>query len=136
MYSSRHTLQREIVLQEILKIQGHATADMIYDKIHESYPSISRATVYRNLRALEKQGKIMRISIPDGADYFESSKQKHYHIKCNCCEKIYDASLCYNPKLLELAQEADKNFDLISCNLLFEGLCPSCKIKFKNREEY
>lgn len=135
MKNSRHTLQREIVLRKISQIKGHATADMIYDKIHESYPSVSRATVYRNLRALEKQGKVMRISIPDGADYFESSKQKHYHIKCTCCGKIYDASLGYIPRLLELAQDADRDFDLISCNLLLEGLCPTCKPKTKKQEE-
>lgn len=131
MNNPRHTLQREIVLQEILQIQGHATADMVYDRIHESHPSISRATVYRNLKALEKQGKIIRIEVPDGADYFESRKQEHYHIKCTCCRKIFDASLPYMPQLLKLEQEADQDFELLTCNLLFEGICPKCKKKQK-----
>lgn len=132
MNSTRQTLQREIVLQEIFQIQGHATADMIYEKIHKSHPSISRATVYRNLRALETQGKITRIEVPDGADYFESKKQEHYHIKCTCCGRIFDASLPYMPQLLKLEQEADKDFELLTCNLLFEGICPDCK-KTKNK---
>lgn len=127
MEGSRHTLQREIVLQEISQIQGHATADMIYDQIHESHPYISRATVYRNLRVLEDQGKVMRISIPDGADYYEAAKREHYHIKCIRCGRIFDALLPYMPNLLQLGQEADKDFELFSCNLLFEGLCPDCR---------
>lgn len=132
MKSSRHTLQREIVLQEISKIQGHATADMIYDKIHETHPSISRATVYRNLKTLEEQGTVMRIDVPDGADYFETRKREHYHIKCTCCGRIFDASLPYMPQLLELEQAADKNFKLFTCNLLFEGLCPDCQNNNEN----
>ena len=30
MDGHRQTLQQEIVFQEVLKLQGHATADMIY----------------------------------------------------------------------------------------------------------
>lgn len=127
MNSPRHTLQREIVLQEMLRMQGHATADMIYDSIHQTHPSISRATVYRNLKILVGQGKVIRISVPDGADYFEARKHDHYHIKCNCCGRIFDASLPYMPQLLELEQAADQDFDLLTCKILFEGRCPDCK---------
>lgn len=135
MNSTRQTLQREIVFQEILQIQGHVTADMIYEKIHTSHPSISRATVYRNLRALEKQEKITRIEVPDGADYFELKKKEHYHIKCTFCGRIFDASLPYMPQLLEMEQKADKDFELLTCNLLFEGICPDCqKTNIKNAE--
>ena len=129
MGESRHTIQREIVLQEICQIQGHATADMIYDQIHKSHPSVSRATVYRNLKVLEKQGKVMRINIPDGADYYEVMKREHYHIKCVCCGRIFDASLPNMPHLLQMGQEADQGFELFKCNLLFEGLCPDCREK-------
>lgn len=129
MNSPRHTIQREIVLQEISQIHGHATADIIYDRIHISHPSISKATVYRNLRALEEQGKVMRINIPDGADYYEVQKHDHYHIKCICCGRIFDASLPYMPQLLELEQAADQDFKLFTCSLLFEGQCPDCQNK-------
>lgn len=136
MNNIRNTLQREIVFQEICQIQGHATADMIYDKIHESHPSISKATVYRNLRALEKQGKVMRIEVPDGADHYESKKREHYHIKCTCCGRIFDASLPYMPQLLELERAADKEFSFSAYTLLFEGICPSCQpSQTKNKEE-
>lgn len=138
MENTRNTLQREIVLQKIGEIQGHATADMIYDKIHQTHPSISKATVYRNLNALEKQGKVMRIEIPDGADYFEIRKRNHYHIKCSLCGRIFDASLPYMPQLLELEQQADKEFSFSAYTLLFEGLCPQCKntkINDSNKEE-
>lgn len=129
MNSPRNTLQREIVLQELSQMQGHITADMIYDRIHLSHPTISKATVYRNLRVLEDQKKIMRISIPDGADYYEIQKHDHYHIKCTRCGRIFDASLPYMPQLLELEQAADNDFRVFTCSLLFEGECPDCQNK-------
>ena len=99
MRKSRHTLQREIVLQTVRAMQGHVTADMIYERIHAAHPSISRATVYRNLRILEGEGRIMRIEVPDGADYYEAAAREHYHIRCSGCGRLFDAALPWMPEL-------------------------------------
>lgn len=127
MNSSRHTLQREIVLRALTETPGHATADMIYADIHQSHPTISRATVYRNLRVLEEQGKLTRIEVPDGADYYESRKREHYHIQCTCCGRLFDSALPYMPALLDMARQADGDFAITACSLLFEGVCPECR---------
>ena len=127
MRKIRHTLQREIVHQAILSMQGHVTADMVYDRIHAAHPSISRATVYRNLRMLEAEGRIMRIDVPGGADCFEARVREHYHIRCDRCGKLFDAKLKYMPNLVELEQAADSEFEICACNLLFVGFCPDCR---------
>ena len=127
MAITRNTTQREIVYQAIRHMKGHATADMIFEGIHREYPSISKATVYRNIRILEKDRKILRISIPNGADYFEVTTDAHYHIKCTSCGRIFDASLPYMPELLSREQAADGKFTISSCSILFEGICPDCK---------
>lgn len=127
MNSTRHTPQRDIVLHAVRRIQGHATADMIYDSIHGAHPAISRATVYRNLRALERQGQVARIQVPDGADYYESRKQEHYHVRCTRCGRLFDSALPYMPQLLDMARAADGGFEISACSLLFEGLCPACR---------
>ncbi len=126
MSQARNTVQREAVLQAVAQLQGHATAEMIYEQIHSAHPLISKATVYRNLKALEHQGKIMKISVPDGADSFELQTRPHYHIKCIGCGRVFDAALPYLPRLLSLEQKADRDFALFSCTILFEGLCPEC----------
>lgn len=129
MRKIRHTLQREIVHQAILSMPGHVTADMVYEKIHAAHPSISRATVYRNLRMLEAEGRIMRIDVPGGADCFEAHVREHYHIRCASCGKLFDAKLKYMPNLVELEQAADSEFEICACNLLFVGYCPDCRGK-------
>ena len=127
MRTTRNTLQREIVHQTILSMQGHVTADMIYERIHAAHPSISRATVYRNLRMLEAEGRILRIEVPGSADCFEARVREHYHIRCARCGKLFDAKLPYMPKLVEMEQAADSAFEICACNLLFVGYCPDCR---------
>ena len=127
MRTTRNTLQREIVHQTILSMQGHITADMVYERIHAAHPSISRATVYRNLRMLEAEGRILRIEVPGSADCFEARVREHYHIRCARCGKLFDAKLPYMPKLVEMEQAADSAFEICACNLLFVGYCPNCR---------
>ena len=129
MRTTRNTLQREIVHQTILSMQGHITADMVYERIHAAHPSISRATVYRNLRMLEAEGRILRIEVPGSADCFEARVREHYHIRCACCGKLFDAKLPYMPKLVEMEQAVDSAFEICACNLLFVGYCPDCREK-------
>ena len=129
MRTTRNTLQREIVHQTILSMQGHITADMVYERIHAAHPSISRATVYRNLRMLEAEGRILRIEVPGSADCFEARVREHYHIRCARCGKLFDAKLPYMPKLVEMEQAADSAFEICACNLLFVGYCPDCREK-------
>ena len=135
MRKIRHTLQREIVYQAILSMPGHVTADMVYEEIHAAHPSISRATVYRNLRMLESEGRIMRIDVPGSADCFEVSVREHYHIRCASCGKLFDAKLKYMPRLIELEQAADSEFEICACNLLFVGYCPDCREKRAEEEK-
>ena len=134
MRKIRHTLQREIVYQAILSMPGHVTADMVYEEIHAAHPSISRATVYRNLRMLEAEGRIMRIDVPGSADCFEARTREHYHIRCASCGKLFDAKLKYMPRLIELERAADSEFEICACNLLFVGYCPDCREKRAEEE--
>ena len=116
MRKIRHTLQREIVYQAILSMPGHVTADMVYEEIHAAHPSI-------------------RIDVPGSADCFEARTREHYHIRCASCGKLFDAKLKYMPRLIELEQAADSEFEICACNLLFVGYCPDCREKRAEEEK-
>ena len=53
---TRNTVQRQIVLQAVRSLHDHPTADSVYAVIAAEHPSISKATVYRNLNQLALQG--------------------------------------------------------------------------------
>lgn len=54
---TRNTVQRQIVLQAVLRMHDHPTADTVYAAVAADHPSISKATVYRNLNQLASQGR-------------------------------------------------------------------------------
>ena len=61
MKNERNTLQKKVILDELKYLMGHPTADQIYQQIHKKYPTISRATVFRNLKMLAEQEKVLHI---------------------------------------------------------------------------
>lgn len=82
---TRNTIQRQIVLQAVNQIHNHPTADAIYAVIAAQHPTISKATVYRNLNQLAAQGEILRVPVPTGADHFDFNIKPHYHVRCTKC---------------------------------------------------
>lgn len=125
---NRNTIQCTLVLETVNKLPGHVTADEIYEAIAKEHPTISRATVYRNLNRLSQTGKIRRIEIPGGADRFERWCHPHYHIKCEVCGRIFDVDMEYIPHL-EYKIRDTHGFQLTGHDILFTGICPQCREK-------
>ena len=125
---NRNTIQCTLVVETGNKLPGHVTGDEIYEAIAKEHPTISRATVYRNLNRLSQTGKIRRIEIPGGADRFERWCHPHYHIKCEVCGRIFDVDMEYIPHLEEKIRDTH-GFQLTGHDILFTGICPQCREK-------
>lgn len=126
----RQTIQREIVLRAIQTL-CHATAEDVYRYIVESHPTISKATVYRNLGVLADHGKIGRINATTGADYYDCTTTQHYHLQCNRCGKVFDVPCAYLGKLNRVP--TDDGFLITGHTVLFQGICPTCNIQKKGK---
>ncbi len=87
------TRQRSVVLDIIRSDMEHHTADEIFGLAKKRLPSISRATVYNNLRALEAEQLIRRISGDGAADRYDSSFIPHGHKLCESCGRIWDFNI-------------------------------------------
>lgn len=122
----RNTVQKQLVLQAVQELKSHPTADEVYRQVVLSHPSISKATVYRNLNSLAEDGVVGRVAMPNAADRFDFVPQRHYHIKCVNCGRVTDASGSYHAELDTQAQQ-DTDFQILRHDLVFEGLCPECQ---------
>lgn len=127
MKNERNTLQKKVILDELMHMMEHPTADRIYQQIHKKYPTISRATVFRNLKMLAEQKKILRIPMPNGADCYESITKPHYHVKCNRCGKVSDVNFPYMNELESGVRSMDNSFVITGHSLVFEGMCENCR---------
>ena len=122
----RNTVQRSIVLDTVCRLRCHATADDIYREIHGEHPTISRATVYRNLKELSDSGEIRRLEIPGSADCYDHICKNHCHVKCDVCGRVFDVDMDFVNGLENEIRDTH-GFDFTGYDIIFHGICPSCK---------
>ena len=103
----------------------HRTADEILLFARERMPGISRAPVYNNLKDLENEGLIRKISGENGADMYDSAFTLHGHMICRVCKSVSDIDV---PDLLEKMKELS-GADVESYELKLRYVCDGCKCK-------
>ena len=124
------TKQREAILNVICSDKCHHTAEEIFELAKLRLPGISRATVYNNLHALERDRLIRRITAEDASDRYDGSYIPHGHLFCTVCKRVWDFSL---PSFEEiLASEIGENID--SYELKVRYICKECRMTEKRAE--
>lgn len=122
----RNTMQRAVIHEAVQALCHHATAEEIYAEVHLLHPSISRATVYRNLNLLVREGLVSRVSVGRGPDRFDAVVEPHYHLHCEICGKIEDVEM--EPKHdLERDLRDTHGYRILGHEVVFRGICPECK---------
>ena len=86
----RNSKQRDLVMSIIKGRCDHPTADMIYASAREQNPTISLGTVYRNLKLLADEGKILTLETQDKRLHYDGDTSRHSHFICNKCGAIID----------------------------------------------
>ncbi len=118
----RNTIQKNLIRSAVIALD-HPTAEDVYQALHIDNPSISRATVYRNLNTMEQNGELRRVIVPDGADIFDKTTGQHYHVKCTCCGSVADITNFSFPP----TSSTISDYDITGHELVFLGTCPNCK---------
>lgn len=124
-----YSRQREEIL-EILDIPGfHPTAEEVYNNVKSIDETISKGTVYRNLKDLVDEGILWKISMKDGIMRYDYPKEKHNHIICSKCGAVKDFLYEFaSKKLIQILKEQtniDCNFETVT----MYGVCDDCKIE-------
>ncbi len=124
----RMTNQRQVILEEVQKVNTHPTADEVYGMVRRRLPRISLGTVYRNLEILSTSGLIQKIGPPSNQMQFDGKTDNHYHIRCVSCGRVEDAPVESFDKLEE-AMQKKSNYSILGHRLEFLGICPVCRGK-------
>nr|WP_170299758.1 transcriptional repressor [Desulfobacter hydrogenophilus] len=123
------TPQRIAIVKIIAKSIGHPSVEDIYDQIKIDFPTMSLATVYRNLVLIKSFGEVLELGFPDGSNRYDGNKPyPHPHVICLKCKKIVDPNL---DSLDNLTKEVTKktNFKILNHRLDFFGICSNCLSK-------
>lgn len=90
------TPQRMAILEAIIRLNNHPTAENIIGYIRKNHPNISTATVYKVLDALVSNGLIKRVKTEKDHMRFDAITESHHHIYCadsDCIEDYVDEDL-------------------------------------------
>lgn len=121
----RQTRQRQVILEELAKVNSHPTADEVYNLVRKRLPKISLGTVYRNLELLANSGQIRKLDWSGSQKRFDGQTFEHYHMHCTKCRKVYDVPLKPIAALAKALKKI-KGYEISSYHLEFSGLCPNC----------
>ena len=122
-YNLKVTPQRVAIVEE-LYLNGHMNIDDLYQKLLAKFPSISLATIYKNINAMVEKVFLSEVKIPNTKSVFELVKEEHAHLVCSDCGNIEDMMLDVSSVLTEVTSKSQ--FKIDSANLILSGSCSNC----------
>ena len=124
MAEGRTTVQMQKIMDYLEGTHAHPNAETIYGAVKKEVPSITLATVYRNLNKLAGQGTILKLEV-NGEFRFDAESGLHQHCVCRNCGDIFDV---FQEEISEYAMGKikAKNFKPSSVTVIFYGTCRKC----------
>ena len=86
----RITPQRLAIFEFVLSSESHPSSDDVYHAIKKKYPSVSLATIYKNLRLLGDLGLITELNFESQPARYDSNMSPHINVVCPVCGSIVD----------------------------------------------
>ena len=117
------THQRLAILETMNSLK-HVSIENLYDLLLTTYPTLSKATIYRNVKELIAIGLITEIKIPEMPTNYEISKMPHIHLVCKICNKIEDKIV--DTKCLIDEATKDIGFKIEKSSISLVGVCSEC----------
>jgi len=84
------TPQRMAILEAIIQLKNHPTAENIIDYIRKNHPNIATATVYKVLDALVAKELIEKVKTEKDVMRYDAVIESHHHLYCSESERIED----------------------------------------------
>jgi len=129
----RCTVQRRVILEAVLDLNNHPSADQIYVAVTSCFPGIARTTVYRTLEYLARMGVITKACHPGGVARFDSRMDLHHHLVCLRCNEFIDFEDDGLNKL-PIPDTSAFGFEVNDYRVQLRGICKECQEKEKKEE--
>lgn len=117
------TPQRVAILKEIER-RGHATIEEIYEDILKEYPSISLATIYKNIISLCEADLVKEVKVSLQKQRYEINCGEHAHIVCTECGKLEDVE--FNTESLRCDAMITRHIKPSFISVTVYGKCNQC----------
>ena len=120
------TAQRRMVLEVLLDLDTHPTADQVHELVTQRMPELNRTTVYRTLETLVSMGVITKASHPGHVVRFDPRTEPHHHLVCLSCDEVID--LLDKPlDALKIPDLSKTGFSVHDYQVQLRGVCRDCR---------
>lgn len=86
----RVTTCRRAILETLLGMGGHVTAEILTARVQAGQPDVHESTVYRFLDELERLGVVDHVHLGHGAAVYHLATDAHHHLVCDRCGKVVE----------------------------------------------
>ena len=130
-HNLKMTRERETILDEIYRIEGHFRPDDLLVRFRTNDIRISRATISRTLDLLVEAGLVRRETFRRGGAHYErvhkvQGHSHHDHLYCTACGAIFE----FHNEMIERLQDevcASFGFEPHSHSHQISGPCRACR---------
>lgn len=112
----------------VVAAHPHAEADEIATAVRERLGAVSKQAVYDGLNTLTGVGLLRRVDIDarSAARYEIHRHDNHHHMVCRVCGRLEDVA-CAVGDAPCLVPSEDHGFDVEEAELMFRGVCSTCR---------
>ena len=115
---------QRVAIIEYLSEYGHLSIAKMYELVKEKFPSISLATIYKNVNAMIDNGFLKEVKIIGQDSRYELNYGEHSHVVCKKCGKVVDIEMESSELLKEAGEKSKMSVD--SSSMVFYGICEEC----------
>ena len=109
----------------MLEKHGHLNIEDLYDEMLKEFPSVSLATIYKNINQMIASGIVQEVKLPATKSVYEIIKEPHLHMICDRCHKVEDV-IVGTEKVIEEAEKLS-GYKIEESFITLRGVCPACQ---------
>lgn len=122
------TPQRLAVYEVLANTKEHPNAEMIFNSLQATYPTMSLATVYKTIDILQEIGLVQILNAGEDSFRYDADMSNHAHVRCTECGRVDDVHDLETSKITREI-EAGTRYQLQGQQFYFYGVCPACQQK-------
>ena len=126
----RDTRQRQAIYKAMVNAGRPLAVNELFILAKSEIAELGIATVYRNLKALQAEKRIIQVDLPGKPPRWELlPEEHHHHFLCRTCNKLFEVYDCPD----DLQRLLPKGYSLEEHDILLRGQCDACVQNLKDK---
>lgn len=123
----RPSQQRIAIMEYLMQVKTHPSADEVYEALCSQMPTLSKATVYNTLNLFTEKNAVRLVTIDPNERRFDGDMDLHAHFRCSQCGSLLDIPISVDQQ--QQIFKTIQGHNIITTDVYFGGICLSCQTK-------